>query len=70
MSQSSEICLAALTEQQTEAILLQLDKRELRILAQTHLKAHPNDSRTCALLLSRCHEFTLLTKIVLFYDRY
>ena len=67
---STEIRLSSLEEPQIEAILLQLDNRELRILARRYLTIQNCDSRTIALQLSRQMDFTLLTKITLHYDRY
>lgn len=68
MFSSAEIRLSSLEEPQIEAILLQLENRELRILAHKYLGGQPIDTRQIALLLSRDMNFTLSTRIALLYD--
>ncbi len=70
MSWSNEIRLSSLEEPVIEAILQQLENRELRILARKYLGGQDSDVLVMARLLSLNLEFTLTTKVILNYDQY
>lgn len=66
-----EIRLSSLEEPEIQAVLLQLENRELRILSRMYLKPEfPIDSEVITRKLAANMEFTLMTKLTLTYDTF
>ena len=67
---SDSIRLSQLEEAEVQAILLQLDERELRMLAREHLLGELRNPRDICLRLAMDMNFTLTTKIQLTFNQF